>query len=65
MNTPHREIGIIKLKFIITLILKITPILILVSLIIYTAETISLWAATYVVLGVILFGIYLKCEGYD
>ena len=46
-------------------ILKITPILILVSLIIYTAETMGLWAATYVVLGVILFGAYLKCEGYE
>jgi len=46
-------------------ILKITPILILVSLIIYVAETMGLRAATYVVLGVILFGIYMKCEGYE
>ena len=46
-------------------VLKITPILILVSLIIYTAETMGLKEASFIVLGVILFGIYLKCEGYD
>jgi len=46
-------------------ILKITPILILVSLIIYVAETMGLKDASFIVLGVILFGIYLKCEGYD
>ena len=46
-------------------ILKITPILILVSLIIYVAETMGLKEASFIVLGVILFGIYLKCEGYE
>ena len=46
-------------------VLKITPILILVSLIIYVAETMGLKDASFIVLGVILFGIYLKCEGYD
>ena len=46
-------------------ILKITIVLILVSLIIYTAETIGLKAASFIVLGVILFGAYLKCEGYE
>ena len=45
-------------------LLKITIVLILVSLIIYVAETISLESAAYVVAGVILFGAYLKCEGY-
>jgi len=46
-------------------ILKIIPVLILVSLIIYTAETIGLREASFIVLGVILFGAYLKCEGYE
>ena len=46
-------------------LLKITPVLILVSLIIYTAETIGLREASFIVLGVILFGIYMKCEGYE
>ena len=46
-------------------ILKITPILILVSLIIYVAETMGLKEASFIVLGVILFGAYLKCEGYE
>ena len=46
-------------------ILKITIVLILVSLIIYTAETIGLKEASFIVLGLILFGAYLKCEGYE
>ena len=46
-------------------ILKITPIFILVSLIIYTAETMGLKEASFIVLGVILFGCYLKAEGYE
>ena len=46
-------------------ILKIIPVLILISLMLYTAETIGLTAASFIALGVILFGIYMKCEGYD
>ena len=46
-------------------LLKIAIVLILVSLIIYTAETIGLREASFIVLGVILFGIYMKCEGYE
>ena len=46
-------------------VLKITPILILVSLIIYVAETMGLKEASFIVLGVILFGCYLKAEGYE
>ena len=46
-------------------LLKITIVLILVSLIIYTAETMGLKEASFIVLGVILFGIYMKCEGYE
>ena len=46
-------------------ILKITIVLILLSLIIYVAETVSLESAAYVVLGIVLFGVYMKCEGYE
>jgi len=46
-------------------LLKITIVLILVSLIIYTAETMGLKEASFIVLGVILFGCYLKAEGYE
>ena len=46
-------------------ILKIIPVLILISMMLYTAETMGLKAASFIVLGVILFGIYLKLEGYE
>ena len=46
-------------------LLKITTVLSLLYLIIYVAETIGLKAAAFVVVGVILFGCYLKLEGYE
>ena len=46
-------------------LLKITIVLILVSLIIYTAETSGLREASFIVLGCALFGAYMKCEGYE
>ena len=45
--------------------IKIIPVIALISLIIFTSERLGLEAAAYVVLGVVLFGAYLKCEGYD
>ena len=37
----------------------------LISEIIFVAETLGLESAAYVVLGVVLFGAYLKSEGYE
>ena len=46
-------------------ILKIAVVLILVSQILLTAEFYSLWEATRLVIGIVLFGAYMKCEGYE